>query len=198
MVLSYLEVARLVRDAGFPNGVPQATAVAIICAESGRDTEAVHVNSGGDAPGSKDVGLWQINDRFHPEVDALDPVAATAYALKLSRGGKKFTPWMAYTNGSYSRFYQAAVVAVAAIGEIKGLELRNRTLRDSLTDCETVMSMQVGQIKEQLAEISRLKADVAEWQAYTSDLHTEKQALSDRIAAALAALTPPPSTSPSP
>lgn len=63
------------------------------------DCGRVHVNT----DGSRDRGLFQINDRAHPDLsdaDAFDCFKNTDYAHRMwvTQG---WMPWYAYTNGSY-------------------------------------------------------------------------------------------------
>lgn len=97
-----------------------AQAVAVALAESGGLTTARNENR--DRNGrvtSTDRGLWQINDRWHPEVSdaaADNPTTATAHAARIAGGGfRNMTPWSAYKNGSYKRHLQAAEAAVAGV-----------------------------------------------------------------------------------
>src|SRR6188768_1303424 len=76
-------------------------AVALMCAESGRYTEAYHDNL--DADGnvtSRDRGLFQINDKWHPDLsdeDAYKVRPNIAYAHKMYREqNNTFKAWMAY------------------------------------------------------------------------------------------------------
>lgn len=89
-------------DAGF-RGKQLSTAVAIMTAESNRYEEAYNTN----ADGSIDRGLFQINsvhdDQISP-ADAFNALKNTAYAFTLSKGGKDFSPWVAYTNGAYEQY----------------------------------------------------------------------------------------------
>lgn len=114
--LNRAEIARLAREAGVPEA-QLPTAVAVALAESGGDTGIVRVNAGGTAPGSRDRGLWQINDRWHPEVSdacAFDPVCATREAVRISKGGTDWSPWNAYKSGAYRRFLEPALKTVYA------------------------------------------------------------------------------------
>jgi Lysozyme like domain len=102
------DVAVLVLQRHFADPV---VAVAIEWAEAGGDTEATHLN--GD--GSIDRGLWQINNRFHPEVSAaqaFDAHASTDAAYRLSFGGTVWTPWAVFNNGTYTRWIDSARAAV--------------------------------------------------------------------------------------
>jgi LysM repeat protein len=72
-------------------------AVQIAYAESGFD-------SGINAFGGEDSrGLWQINAGVHgsPWGDLYDPVTNAEAMCDLSSGGSDWSPWSAYTNGSY-------------------------------------------------------------------------------------------------
>ncbi len=75
-------------------------AAAIMYAESGGCVKIVNVNgSASSAPGSRDRGLWQFNDRIGPLVGrpddvAFDPIAATDAAYRASRGFKSWGPWV--------------------------------------------------------------------------------------------------------
>ncbi len=104
------DIARVARQAGFTgNGLVWAVAVAL--AESGGRTDAVGTN----VTGSKDRGLWQINNRAHPDVsdaEALNPLSNAKAAYKISSGGKNWRPWSAYNNGRAATFLPRARTAV--------------------------------------------------------------------------------------
>ena len=79
------------------------TAAAIVMAESGGKTRARNVNK----DGSIDRGLFQINNKAHPNVSdacADNPQCAARAALRISSGGKDWSPWSAYKNGAYRKF----------------------------------------------------------------------------------------------
>jgi hypothetical protein len=146
-VVAFIDLAKIIDDAGFPAGVPQAKAIAIVCAESGRQTNVVYVNS--DAFSSRDRGLWQINDHWHPEItddEAFDPIASTAAALSISKGGTDFSPWSTYENGAYGGHLEAARVALDALSRIKKLQA---TL-DTATSAETADEDTIGMLTAQL------------------------------------------------
>jgi len=111
--LSPAQLAGAARSAGF-SGPALVTAVAVALAESGGRTDAVNTNRNG----SRDLGLWQINDRAHPWITGQswqDPKvnAAAAYRVYREASGS-FRPWVAFTSGSSSRFtLQAAQGAQA-------------------------------------------------------------------------------------
>lgn len=118
MVIAYIDLVGLLAHAGFSSGASQATALSVIAAESGRDPAARHVND----DGSVDRGLWQINNRAHPDVtdaQAYDPVEATKAAFRISSGGTRFAPWAAFTNGAYKPHWEAAKVALDGYSRLK-------------------------------------------------------------------------------
>ncbi len=82
------QIARHAYDAGF-RGDGLTTAVAVALAESG-----------GAHYGDNSFGLWQVN-------------AEAANAI--SKDGTDFTPWVAYTNGSYRQFLDEARGAAKAV-----------------------------------------------------------------------------------
>lgn len=86
-------------------GLPCTQAVAIVLGESSGETDA-HNPSGEDS-----VGIWQINLDAHADKmsrsSARDPGTATRYAKQLYRESG-WTPWGAYTNGSYAQFLDEA------------------------------------------------------------------------------------------
>jgi len=121
-----IDVAQAVYEAGF-RGAQVVTAVAIIGAETANswDPELVVVNEGGTRPGSRDRGLWAINDQWHPEVTdemAFDPVQASIVAYRLSNQGTRWSPWNAYNNDLHIKYLPMAGVAHEA-----AKRLRNKT-----------------------------------------------------------------------
>lgn len=84
------ELLALAHYVGF-KGQSQANVAAIALAESGGNPNASHVNT----DGSIDRGLYQINNRFHPDVSdscAYDPVCSTRAVMAMTGGGKTFSP----------------------------------------------------------------------------------------------------------
>lgn len=79
MKLTDAQIARLLYDVGWR--MPDLeTAIRIVLGESSGVTTAVNVNRNG----SIDRGLFQINDRYHPQfpvADAFDPVRNARYAF---------------------------------------------------------------------------------------------------------------------
>jgi Lysozyme like domain/Putative peptidoglycan binding domain len=115
-VLTMSQVVQLARDAGLPCGEALAIAAAIAGAESGLRGTAVNRNrpTAGCPDGSTDVGLWQINDCYHPEVSAScarDAACNAAAMAAISRGGTDWTPWSTYKNAAYLTFVPDAKAA---------------------------------------------------------------------------------------
>lgn len=185
--IAYIDLAKLVAEAGFPGGGPQATAIAVISAESGRDPAAT--NAAGNTPPSVDRGLWQINDYWHPEVtdaQAFDPVLATKEALRISNGGTSFAPWSAYNNGSYKQYLDAARVALDARARLLALEQTVRN-RDATVSS---LAAQRDQLKLQqdllTASLQVARAQVADLQRQLDAAHGDDAELAKRLEQALA------------
>lgn len=90
-------------------------ALAVALAESGGKPGAVGHNTNG----SSDWGLWQINDKAHPEMFSegdtrwADPVSNRDMAFKVwQQAGGKWTPWSTYTNGRYQMYMNRAATAI--------------------------------------------------------------------------------------
>ncbi len=115
-VLSGADAAKVLRAAGF-TGRGLLEGLAITRHESqGWNPRAVNVNAGGQ---STDRGLWQFNDKYHPEVsirDAFDPYKASIHAFRVSKGGTDYRHWVAYTSGAYLQHMDAARVSVHGWG----------------------------------------------------------------------------------
>lgn len=76
-------------------------AAAVAMAESGGNPDAVNKNTNG----SIDRGLWQINS-IHGSLSKMDPLANARAAVKISKGGSNWQPWVAFTTGKYRAFLQ--------------------------------------------------------------------------------------------
>lgn len=90
-----------------------ATAVAISWHESRGNPDALNDKNNTPA-GSRDRGLWQINDHWNPSVTdacAFDPECSTAYAAKLYRENG-WKPWATFKRGAHRPFLEAAEAAV--------------------------------------------------------------------------------------
>lgn len=114
--LSAAQIAAVAAGAGF-HGTGLRNAVAVALAESGGRTNAVGVNS--DRYRSRDRGLWQINDHWHPEVSdaaAFDPARAAAAAYRISAGGSNWSAWSTWKNGSAQAQFGRAQLAIGKAG----------------------------------------------------------------------------------
>ena len=77
----FADLEALIRWKALRAGVEPDLAVAVAKAESGLNASALNINNGG----SKDRGLYQWNDKYHPEITdamAYDPETATDLFLK--------------------------------------------------------------------------------------------------------------------
>jgi hypothetical protein len=89
------------------------TAYAVMMAESGGNPRAHNPDA---STGDNSYGLFQINmlgnlgpDRLKryglkSNADLLDPAVNARVAFQMSKGGKDWSPWSAYKNGSYEKF----------------------------------------------------------------------------------------------
>jgi hypothetical protein len=115
------ELRALALGAGFVN---PSLAAAVAMAESGGDPHAQGDPRGPFLPipngVSTSFGLWQIHVPDHPQYSAqslLDPIANAAAALAISSGGRKWSAWSTFNDGSYAQYMPGGAVAVpAAIG----------------------------------------------------------------------------------
>jgi len=76
----------IIREIASKEKVDQDLAVRVAKCESGLDIKAVHTNT----TGTRDRGLFQINDYYHPEVtdaQAFDPVFSTEFFCKAVKAG---------------------------------------------------------------------------------------------------------------
>lgn len=105
------------RDAGF-TGENLIIAVAVALAESGGDPRAVSPpNTVGKAAGSRDHGLWQINDYYHSfdKVLIYNAEYNAKQAFRIFTAGpprNSWNPWSTYRNGAYRKWMETARSAV--------------------------------------------------------------------------------------
>lgn len=81
-----LPVEQIIRDEAVKQGVDPDLAVRVARCESALDPTAVHINK----DGSKDRGVFQWNDKFHPEINndyAFNPKLATREFCKAFKNG---------------------------------------------------------------------------------------------------------------
>lgn len=86
-----------IKAGGDPKEAGRAGAVSL--AESGGSDKATNNNTNG----TKDRGRWQINS-IHGGLSTYDPVANARAAVKLSKNGRDWSPWVAYNTGAYRKF----------------------------------------------------------------------------------------------
>lgn len=112
-----VRVAQYALAAGF-RGSALDVAVAVSFAEDGsHDPRATNTNS----DGSVDRGLWQINNKAHPNYSdeyVFDPANNAEAAYAISNSGKNWKPWTTYNNDAYQRYLPAAKRAVEAAQKI--------------------------------------------------------------------------------
>lgn len=118
-VLTYAQVASVVKKAGFPNPVVgglrlHVIMTAVCSAESSRRTDVV--NSIGC------VGLFQINAPVHKRYDArrLREADYNAKAAREIYGSQGLRAWEAYTNGAYKKYVASAKRGVAQASSVVG------------------------------------------------------------------------------
>lgn len=102
-VLSYAQTMTYAKNAGVACA-NLAMAGAIAAAESSLSTTAVGSNgpTSGCPHGSKDQGLWQINNCYHPlACNAFDPGCNAGAMASISAKGTNWGPWSTYHNGAY-------------------------------------------------------------------------------------------------
>lgn len=111
--LTYGWALALCHDVGWKSGDALKTAVAVMCAESARYPDSWHENYIGVPPDelqlvSTDWGLFQINDRWHPDFelpDGLNPIRNAQYAYKMYKDqSKTFKAWAAFNSGAHEKF----------------------------------------------------------------------------------------------
>jgi len=103
--LTAFQIAGLAKEAGFPaSAIPVAVAIAF--AESGGKSDII---SKPNTDGSRDLGVWQINNKAHADLLSRytwsnpHDNAKMAY-LVYHAAGNRFTPWTTFNSGSYRLF----------------------------------------------------------------------------------------------
>jgi hypothetical protein len=139
MIHHPIDLAAMMREAGWTNRAKREIALAVCLAESGGDDQARNENlkEGNIEVDSTDWGLMQINDKWQPQVSlecALDPVCNLKEAHAIYAGRDyTFTAWSAYMNGSYKRYLHAATVAVEAEIRMRKLTVQAEDAVNKLT-----------------------------------------------------------------
>jgi hypothetical protein len=117
------QIAALAHIGGFTGKEQIVTATAIALAESGGDQNATHKNKNG----STDKGLWQINDKAHPDKIALATSSAIGNAqaaYKVWAEKHSFTPWATFNSKSYLAHMPAAESAYAELQDDPTIETK--------------------------------------------------------------------------
>lgn len=113
--LSAAQIAWYAQQAGF-TGKDVTTAVAVALAESGG---RINAKGGPNSNGSYDYGLWQINEKAHPDLITADAQWWVAgfnaqMAFKVySAAGNSFRPWSTFTSGAYLTHVPEAMLGAA-------------------------------------------------------------------------------------
>lgn len=138
--LTPAQVAHAAAKGGFTgDGLVKAVAVAL--AESGGVTTAVGVNS--DKWRSRDRGLWQINDHWHPDVSdaqAFSSIGCAQAAYRISKGGRDWSPWSTWKNGAAAAQMGRARLAVAQAGGSSSVTSSPNALPPGVTGTTTPTS----------------------------------------------------------
>lgn len=100
-------------------------AVAVCLAESSGNDKATGRNgpTRGCPGGSRDRGLWQINDCYHPDVSdrcAYNPQCNGRAMLSISGNGRNWRPWSTYKNGAYHQYERQATQSVYDVQRRRG------------------------------------------------------------------------------
>jgi hypothetical protein len=112
--LNDTQIAQYARNAGL-HGNGLVISIAVALAESQGWSQAVLINT--DC--SHDRGVWQISNRWHPEVSdgqAFDPAGCARAAYNISSGGSNWSPWTTYNNGAYWQYMGRAQSAANQVG----------------------------------------------------------------------------------
>lgn len=122
--VSIQECAQLARAAGIPNN-QLVTCVAIAMAESGLNIFATGYNgpTTGCPNGSRDRGLWQINDCYNPDVSDGCAYSASCNASAMARifsHGTNWHRWSTFNSGAYLSHVGAVNSALGSLGQGSG------------------------------------------------------------------------------
>lgn len=113
--LSPVQVGALAYNAGIVSQGALAISIAIAMAESGGKVNATHKN----ADGSIDYGLWQINNKAHPNYNTNQLITIASYnasaMFAISNGGTNWGPWTTFTDGMYKQFLSQASIAAGQV-----------------------------------------------------------------------------------
>jgi uncharacterized coiled-coil protein SlyX len=193
--LTFIDVAQLVYEAGFPGGEASAITVAVCACESGRDPGFKKQITGDPATnpavGSYDRGLCAINSYWHPEVSdacAFDPKCALKEMLRITEGGTDFGSFGCYTTGQYISHMEAARVALDGADRVRKATAQIGALKAKLDAATSLIVTLQAQVASQDAQIDTLAASVAELDQQVLDLQGQVTALQGKIDKAKEAL----------
>lgn len=123
------DLAGICLAAGLPASIA-VIAVAVAWAESRGNLYAVNIN---ENPGfashlSTDLGAWQTNTFWHPEItsrEAFDPERQIIHVIRMAKKtgiygyvSYNWSAWNSYVNGYHKQFISLAEIAVAAAGGV--------------------------------------------------------------------------------
>jgi hypothetical protein len=150
-------------------GEEQATtAVAVALAESGGD--AYKDNKGLNVDGSTDWGMWQINDRAHPNLAGWDNwydattnarMAKQVYDDRARTGRNGWSAWSAYTSGAYKTHIPAAQAGVSQPSGTAGGDDQTTQEAEWFRDTKDVM----GQIANGISAMAQVVWKAMVWMA---------------------------------
>lgn len=166
------QIAGYAKLVGF-SGQGLVDAVAIALAESSGGTAKI---GGPNSDGSRDYGLWQINDRAHPDLITADaqwwsPAINAQMAFKVySAAGNSFKPWSTYANGTGLRYLSNLPVAKTAawmpdaVGEITPGEGGIIT-HDPVSDAISAMASPIAALANAMKAIAGAVFKATAWTA---------------------------------
>lgn len=99
----------------------QSLAAAVALAESGGNPGASNRNR----DGSIDRGLWQINS-VHGALSTFSQLGNAKAAVKLSKGGRDWSPWVAFKSGAYRKHLKASKRAAKKMKGLRGFEMTGK------------------------------------------------------------------------
>ena len=114
-VISMASAMSYARKAGMPCNGNLIIAGAVARGESGLNYSAV---GGPNYNGSYDYGLWQINNKAHPQYSKsclLSPSCNAKAMMGVSSGGKNWKPWVVYWKGYYKKYMATAQAAYPSV-----------------------------------------------------------------------------------
>lgn len=98
--LTMLQVGRLARKVGIRCGPRLVTAIAIAGAESANYRYRWHRNTNC----TTDIGLWQINDYYHPRYAKTNVITNATGMKRISGKGRRWTAWYARNTETFRRY----------------------------------------------------------------------------------------------